>query len=152
MDWRAVVVLAHVLAAFGFVAGYVGTNLCTELARRTRSDQDRRAALLLSGRFDRWLNAPGGAAVSLSGIVALWVFGYSLTTLWIVLTVLLMAGVISLGIFYWSRFGGRVEAAVAADDWPGVRRLLTQPRVVLLSRVENASVLTVIVLMVLRPA
>src|SRR6266702_1521381 len=106
MDWRAVVVLVHVLAAFGYVAGYVGTNLCTELARRTQSDQDRRSALVISGRFDRWLNAPGGAVVSLSGILALWVFGYSLTTL----------------------------------------------RIVLLSRVENASVLTVIVLMVLRPA
>ena len=152
MDWRAVVVLAHVLAAFGYVAGYVGTNLCTELARRTRSDHDRRSALVFSGRFDRWLNAPGGAVVSLSGILALWVFGYSLTTPWVVLAAVLMAGVISLGILYWRRFGGRIEAAMAADDWPGVRRLLTEPRVVLVSRVENASVLAVIVLMVLRPA
>ena len=152
MDWRLVVVLVHVVAAFGYVAGYVGTNMCTELARRTRNDQERRSALLISGRFDRWLNAPGGAAVSLSGILALWVFGYSLTTLWVVLAIVLMAGVISVGIFYWSRFGGRVEAAMAADDWPGVRRLLTEPRVVLVSRVENASVLVVIGLMVLRPA
>jgi uncharacterized membrane protein len=152
MDWRAVAVLAHVLAAFWFVAGYIGTNLCTELARRARSDQERRSALLVSGRFDRWLNAPGGMAVSLSGIVALWVFGYSVMTPWVAVSAMLMAGVVGLGIFYWSRFGRRVESAITAGDWAGVRRLLTEPRIVLLSRVENAAVLAIVVSMVLRPA
>ena len=42
MDWRVVVVLAHVLAAFWWVAGYVGTNLCTEIARRSTTDNDCR--------------------------------------------------------------------------------------------------------------
>jgi hypothetical protein len=41
---------------------------------------------------------------------------------------------------------------MAADDWAGVRRLLTEPRIVLLSRLENAAVLAIVVLMVLRPA
>jgi uncharacterized membrane protein len=134
------------------VAGYVGTNLCTELARRARSDQECRSALLVSGRFDRWLNARGGTAVVLSGIVALWMFGYSVTTPWTLVSVTLMAGVVGLGIFYWSRFGRRVESASKADDWDGVRQLLTEPRIVLLSRVENAAVLAIVVLMVLRPA
>jgi uncharacterized membrane protein len=151
MEWRALAVLAHVLAAFWFVAGYVGTNLCTELARRARSDEERRSALLISGRLDRWLNAPGGTAVALSGIVTLWVFGYALTTLWVVLSAALMAGVVGLGIFYWSRLGRHLESAVQADDWAGVRRLLTEPRIVLLSRAENAAVLAIVVLMVLRP-
>jgi uncharacterized membrane protein len=152
MDLRAIAVLAHVLAAFWFVAGYIGTNVCTELARRARSDQERRSALLISGRFDRWLNAPGGTAVAVSGIVALWVFGYSVRTPWVLLSATLMAGVVGLGIFYWSRFGQRVESAIEADDWAGVRRLLTEPRIVLLSRAENAAVLAIVVLMVLRPA
>jgi uncharacterized membrane protein len=152
MDWRAIAVLAHVLAAFWFVAGYIGTNVCTELARRARSDQERRSALLISGRFDRLLNAPGGTAVALSGIVTLWTFGYSVTTLWVVGSATLMAGVVGLGIFYWSRFGRRVESAIEADDWDSVRRLLTEPMIVLLSRVENAAVLAIVVLMVLRPA
>ena len=78
MDWRAVAVLVHVLAAFWFVAGYVATNVCTEIARRSASDEECRAALTLSGRFDRWLNAPGGSAVAISGLLTLWVYGLPL--------------------------------------------------------------------------
>jgi uncharacterized membrane protein len=151
MEWRGVAVLVHVLAAFWYVAGYIGTNLCTELASRARTDGECRSALAFSGRFDRWLNAPGGMAVSLSGIAALWIFGYALTTPWVVLAVALMAGVVLLGIFYWSRFGRRVDSTMTADDWAGVRRLLTEPRIVLLSRLENVAVLAIVVLMVLRP-
>lgn len=151
MDWRPVAVLIHVLAAFWYVAGYVGTNLCTELARRARKDDECRTALLFSTRFDRWLNAPGGMLTSLSGLAAVWVFGYALTTPWVVLAVALVAAIVLLGIFYWSRFGRRVEAAMTAGDWPGVRALLTEPRIVLLSRLENVALLAVIVLMVLRP-
>jgi uncharacterized membrane protein len=121
-------------------------------ARTVRATVVQAASALISGRFDRWLNAPGGMAVALSGIVALWVFGYSVTTPWVALSAMLMAGVVGLGIFYWSRFGRRVELATTAGDWAGVRRLLTEPSIVLLSRVENAAVLAIVVLMVVRPA
>jgi uncharacterized membrane protein len=151
MDWRAVAVLLHVLAAFWYVAGYIGTNLCTELARRARTDEECRVALTFSSRFDRWLNAPGGTVVGLTGLAAVWMLGYALTTPWIVLSVALFAGIVLLGIFYWSRFGRRVASAMAADDWAGVRRMLTEPRIVLLSRLENVAVLGIVVIMVLRP-
>jgi uncharacterized membrane protein len=81
-----------------------------------------------------------------------WVLGYTLTTPWIALAVVLFAGIVLLGIFYWSTFGRRVASAIAADDWAGVRRLLTEPRIVLLSRLENVTVVVIVVLMVLRPA
>jgi len=152
MDWRPVAVLIHVLAAFWYVAGYVGTNLCSELARRAATDDECRTALLFSNRFDRWLNAPGGMATSLTGLAAVWVFGYALTTPWVALAIALFAGIVLVGIFYWGRFGRRVDSAVAAGDWPGVRALLTEPRIVLLSRLENIAVLAIVVLMVLRPA
>jgi uncharacterized membrane protein len=152
MDWRAVAVLVHVLAAFWYVAGYIGTNLCTELARRARTDEECRVALTFSSRFDRWLNAPGGTAVGVSGIASVWVLGYAFATPWIALSFALFAGIVLLGILYWARFGRHVESTIAADDWAGVRRLLTEPRIVLLSRLENAAVLTIVVLMVLRPA
>ncbi len=151
MDWRPVAVLVHVLAAFWYVAGYVGTNLCTELARRAATDDECRTALLFSGRLDRWLNAPGGTAVGLSGLATVWVFGYALTTPWIALAVALFAVIVLLGIFYWSRFGRRIERAMTAGNWAGVRELLAEPRIVLLSRLENVILLAVIVLMVLRP-
>ena len=45
MDWRVLVTVAHVVAAFWFVAGYVGTNVLTEVARRATTHDGRVAAL-----------------------------------------------------------------------------------------------------------
>jgi len=44
VDWRAVATEAHVLAAFWFVAGYVGTNALTEIARRAATHEASVAA------------------------------------------------------------------------------------------------------------
>jgi hypothetical protein len=151
MDWRPIVVLAHVLAAFWYVAGYVGTNLCTEIARRSTTDDDCRSAILISGRLDRLANRTGGTAVGLTGLLALVVFGYSLTTPWILASIALFAAVVLSGIFLWERFGGGVEEAAAAGDWDGVRRALNRPRAVAYGRLENVAVVVIIALMVLRP-
>jgi uncharacterized membrane protein len=151
MDWRALVVLAHVLAAFWYVAGYVGTNLCTEMARRSTSDDECRFAILISGRFDRWANRTGGTAVGLTGLLALIVFGLSLTTPWILASIVLFAAVVFGGIFLWERFRGGVEAAAAAGDWAAVRRELNAPRAIAYARLENVAVLAIVGLMVTRP-
>ena len=151
MDWRAIVVLAHVLAAFWWFAGYAGTNLCTEMARLSTTDDDCRAALHLSNRLDVLANRTGGMAVGLTGILSLLVFGYSLTTFWVWASTILFAGVIFGGIFFWGRFGGQVNAAADAADWAAVRRALSEPRIQVFSRAENVVVLVIIVLMVLRP-
>jgi hypothetical protein len=151
MDWRSIVVLAHVLAAFWYVTGYVGTNLCTELARRSTSDDDCRAALMVSDRFDVWANRTGGTAVGLTGLIALVVFGYSLTTPWILASIVLFAGVVLFGIFFWGRVAAGVGEAATVQDWTGVRRELSTPRVFITGRIENLVVLVIITLMVLRP-
>ena len=151
MDWLALVLLAHVLSAFWYVTGYVGTNLCTEMARRSTSDDECQSAILVSGRLDRWANRTGGTAVGLTGLLLLAVSGRALTTPWILASVVLFAAVVLSGIFFWHRFGGRVEAASAAIDWGGVRRALNEPRVIAYGRLENLAVLAIIVLMVLGP-
>jgi uncharacterized membrane protein len=114
MDWLALVLLAHVFSAFWYVTGYVGTNLCTEMARRSTSDDECRSAVFVSGRLDRWANRTGGTAVGLTGLLLLVVSGAPLTTPWILISIVLFAGVILAGIFLWERFGGGVEAAAAA--------------------------------------
>jgi hypothetical protein len=151
MDWRAVAVMAHVLAAFWWIAGYVGTNLCTEIARRSTTDDECRSALLISNRIDRSLNQMGGTFAGLTGLVALVVFGYSVTTPWVALSIALFALVVVGGAVFWRRFGMGIDAAVAAGDWETVRRRLRAPRIVGYSRVENLFVLAIIALMVLRP-
>jgi uncharacterized membrane protein len=151
MDWRSIVVLAHVLAAFWYVTGYVGTNLCTEMARRSTTDDECRAALMVSDRLDLWANRPGGTAVGLTGLLALWVFGYTLTSPWILASIVLFAGVVIFGIFFWERVAADVGIAARAMDWAGVRRELSTPRVFVTGRIENLVVLIIITLMVVRP-
>src|SRR5262245_24728074 len=152
MDWRPIVVLAHVLAAFWWIAGYVATTICTESARRSATDDECRGALRISDRLDVLANRTGGTAVGLTGILALVVFGYALTTPWVLASIVLFALVVFGGIFYWGRFGQAVGQAAAAGDWPGVRHALNEPRIVVYARLENVAVVVIIALMVLRPA
>jgi uncharacterized membrane protein len=151
MDWRSLVLLFHVLAAFWWIAGYVGTNLCTEFARRSTTDDDCRAALRISDRLDVLANRTGGTAAGLSGLLTLVVFGYSLTTPWVLASIVLFALVILGGITFWTRFGGQIGTAAEAGDWSRVRRELNEPRIVTYARLENVAVVVIIALMVLRP-
>jgi uncharacterized membrane protein len=151
MDWRALVILAHVLSSFWYAAGYLGTNLCTEIARRSTTDDDCRAALLVSNRIDVLANRTGGTAVGLTGLVAVWVSGYSLATPWVLASFVLFAGIVIFGIFFWERVAAGVDAAARAGDWAAVRHELSAPRVFLTGRVENLVFLAIVTLMVLRP-
>lgn len=151
MDWRALVVVAHVLSAFWFVAGYVGTNALTEVARRAATHEGRVTALALSDLFDRWLYQRGGTAVLLTGAVAWWVFGYPLTTPWILASIALIVGIALVTGLYWRGYGLRVNEAIAAGDAAATDSILTDRKAVLLSRLENLAVLAIIVVMVLRP-
>lgn len=151
VDWRPVVVLAHVLAAFWFVAGYVGTNALTEIARRAQTHEARVGALVLSDQFDRWLYQKGGTAVLVTGVLSWWFFGHSLTTPWILASIALIMGIALLTVFYWRDYGQRVNAAIGDGDAAAAQAILTEPRAVVLSRVENVAIIGIIVLMVLRP-
>lgn len=143
--------LLHVLFAFAYVAGYVATNVLTELARRTDDPAFRRSALGFSTRFDRLLNAPGGALVGLTGIATAFVFGYSLLSTWVLVAIVLFVLIVGTGIFYWARVGAVIDRAAAAGDDAAVVRELRRPRSVAVSRIENLVLLAIIVLMVLRP-
>ena len=148
---KPAVLLLHVLAAFAYVAGYVATNVLTEFARRTNDASFRREALRFSTRFDRLLNAPGGTLVALTGIAAALVYGYSLTSGWVLAAIVLYALVVATGIFFWSRVGRDIDRMAASGDDAAVQRELRRPRNVAVSRVENLVLLAIIVLMVLRP-
>ena len=139
------------LAAFAFIAGYAGTNLMTEVARRNPDPAFRRSALAFSTMFDRRLNAPGATVVGLTGLLAVWVFGYSFLAPWVVAAIVLYLVLPLLGGLFWARVGRRIDQALAADDQRTVDALLRDPRNVAVSRIENLVVLAIVVLMVLRP-
>jgi len=148
---KPIVLLLHVLAAFAYVAGYVATNVLTELARRTDDPAFRKEALRFSTRFDRLLNVPGGMLVAITGIATALVFGYSLLSSWVLVASILYVLIVVTGIFFWGRVGREVDRAAAAGDGAAVQRELRRPRNVAISRLENLVLLTIIVFMVLRP-
>jgi uncharacterized membrane protein len=144
-------VLVHVISAILYGAGYIGTNLLTEFARRSDEPVTRRNALTFSTRFDRMLNAPGGTVVSLTGLATTWAFGYSFLAFWIAAAIVLWLVLMGLGITYWRSYGKRVDTALSAGDESAVTRVLREPRSVAVSRAENVVFLILVALMVLRP-
>jgi uncharacterized membrane protein len=151
MDIERFALIGHLLAVFVFVAGYIGTNVLTEIARRASSLEERQAALAMSGRFDVWLYRRGGTAVIVSGPMVLWAFGYSITAPWVLASTALFLLFPVLGGLYWAPIGKRVDEAIMRGDDAAAASLLTAPRTVAVSRLENLALVVIIVLMVYRP-
>ena len=143
--------LLHVGGAFLFVSGYVAANALTERARRTTDESTIRSAIGFSGWFDRRLLIPFGTLTALAGLVLVPLRGYAWTAPWVVASIVLYVAVVGIGIFVWGPRGGRVETALAAGRVDEVTGLLREPRFVLLSRLENATVAVIVALMILRP-
>ncbi len=151
MSLVGLVALIHVGAALLFVAGYVGTNVLTEVARRSEDEATLRAAIGFSGIFDRRLLIPFGSVAAIAGLVLTAVNGYAWTTPWVAVSIVLYLVVMAVGIVIWGRRGGLVEAALGDGHPDVVRALLREPRYVALSRAENLAVAVIAALMVLRP-
>jgi uncharacterized membrane protein len=150
VDLAVALRFVHVLLAFAYVAGYVGTNAMTEAARRTTDDARLRTAIAWSGMFDQRLMVPASALLAFAGLATALVGGYSLTAPWLVLASVLYVAVIAVGIVLWGRVGRAIEAALRSNDLQRARALLNAPRLVLLSRGENVVVFVIVALMVLR--
>jgi len=149
-DLARLVVLLHVLAAFVYGAGYIGTNVLTEFARQTDDAVLRRQALHSSGVIDR-LTATGGTAAGVTGVIAVFAFGYSLLTPWVLAAIALYVVIVATGIFFWGRIGREIDQALTAGDDGRVTALLHSPLNIAISRGENILFVVLITLMVLRP-
>ena len=101
MSFGALMALFHVGGALLFVAGYVATNVLTELARRSTDEPTLRAALGFSGWFDRRLLIPFATLSALAGLALVVARGYAWTAPWIVASTLLYLAVMLVGIFVW---------------------------------------------------
>jgi hypothetical protein len=150
--FKALVLVAHVGSSFWFVIGFVAAGVLTELARRAATAEERRYLLGLSGRFDGWFQIPGGTFVGPTGLVAVFVLGHGWTEPWVLISIVLFAGVSFGGAVIWRRRSMRTRAALDAGDDAQVRAILADPRAVAQSWLERAAVAVIVVLMVLRPA
>lgn len=152
MSIVGLIALIHVGSALLYVAGYVGTNVLSEIARRTDDEPTLRAAIGFSGVFDRRFLIPFGTIGGIAGLALTALNGYAWTAPWVVGSVVLYVLVVGIGIVVWGRRGGLVEAALARDRLDEVRTVLREPRYVALSRAENLVVAAIVALMVLRPS
>jgi uncharacterized membrane protein len=124
--------------------------MLTEFARRTDDTVLRRHALHSSGVLDR-LNVAGGSAAGVTGVIAVFAFGYSLLTPWILAAIALYVIIVATGIFFWGGVGREIDRALTAGDDGQVSALLRSPLNVAISRGENVLFVVLIALMVLRP-
>ena len=144
------VLLLHVLAAFVYGAGYVGTNVLTEQARRTDDSEARRYALRFSGVLDR-LNVFGGSLAGITGILAVFLLGHSLVAPWVLAAIALYVLIVGTGILFWGHIGREIERAIGSGDETTAIALLRSSRNIAVSRVENILFVALVSLMVLRP-
>ena len=129
MTLITLVALVHVLSALLYVAGYAGTNLLTEVARRSADEPTLRAAITFSGVFDRRLMIPFGTGVGLSGLLLAVVSGYALTAPWIAASIVLYGAVIAVGIVIWGRRRPADQRGMPACD-PAARHRSPTPRAI----------------------
>jgi uncharacterized membrane protein len=152
MDFvRPILALVHVGSALLYVTGYASTKTLTILAVAESDATRRRVILGLGDKFDFRFQILGGTLVALSGIPLAIANGYDLTQRWIVLAIVINAILIFIGAGIWRRRSIAVREALDAGDDGRVMMLLTEPRRRLLGWIELVLLVTIVVLMVLRP-
>jgi uncharacterized membrane protein len=149
---RPILALIHVGSALLYVTGYASTKTLTSLAVAESDPTRRRVILGLGDKFDFRFQILGGTLVAFSGIPLAVASGYDLTQRWIVLAVVINVILIFIGAGIWRRRSMAVRDALVAGDDGRVVTLLTEPRARLLGWIELALLITIVALMVLRPA
>jgi Predicted integral membrane protein (DUF2269) len=153
MDFiRPILALIHVGSALMYVTGYASTKTLSALAVTETDALRRRVILGLGDKFDFRFQILGGTIVALSGLPLAIANGYDLTQRWIVLAVAINATLIFIGAGLWRRRSIAVREALDAGDDARVVTLLTEPRARILHWIELILLVTIVALMVLRPA
>ena len=70
---------------------------------------------------------------------------------WVVASTALFVLFPVLGGLYWAPIGERIDAAIARGDDAAAAAMLTAPRTVAVSRLEDVALVVIVVLMVFRP-
>ena len=149
---RPVLALVHVGTAFLYVTGYLSTKTLSALAVAESDPTRRRVILGLGDKFDFRFQIVGAMLVGPSGFFLALINGYNLTQVWVPLSIIIWSAISFIGAGIWRRRSMAVRAAQDAGDDDRVRSLLTDPRARLIGWIELVLVITIVALMVLRPA
>jgi uncharacterized membrane protein len=163
MNLYSILKLAHVLAAFWFIAGIIGRQLIRAHARSSQDIHDFAELSRMAGRFESLMVIPGNLAVILVGIPLALVGGWPIlgflqggSSNWLLVTnLILVLGFFTVPLIFIPRgkiFDRVLQSALAAGQiTPELRASLDDPVVKYTHWAENAGLLIIIVLMVLKP-
>lgn len=148
---RPILALVHVGSSFLYITGYASTKMLARLALAQPDPTRRRLIMGLGDKFDFRFQIVGAALVGPSGFFLAVVNGYTRAQAWVPLSIIVWSAISFIGAGFWRRRSMAVRAAQDAGDEARVVGLLTDPRARLLSWIELALIVMVVVLMVLRP-
>ncbi len=140
----------HVVSAIVLLAGVIGGNVLGVMARRATGLDQRRAIVALGAPFERMTTLAVPLTV-ISGLVALVVFGYSITDLWVLATGAVILALVAIPIVFWNKVGPQVHDALDRGDDSAAAALMRDPRAVTVGRIEIGLGFVIVALMVFRP-
>ena len=149
---RPILALVHVGSALMYVTGYASTKTLSALAVAESDPTRRRVILGLGDKFDFRFQIVGAMLVGPSGFFLALANGYNLAQVWVPLSIVIWSAISFIGAGIWRRRSMAVRAAQDAGDDARVHTLLTEPRARIIGWIEFALVITIVALMVLRPA
>ena len=159
MDWLALLLkLAHVVAAFALVTGFVGRGILLSRAARAADVEQQHLLAGAAAPFETAVRM-SSAGVIVLGLATAWAQGYEwlgLTTPWMLLSVLLVVPMIVLVPAVFVPRGRVFEAEMAAarrvgEITDGLRRAWADPAVAFARRYELFGTGLIVALMVLKP-
>ena len=140
----------HVVAAIFLLGGVIGGNILGEKARRAPDLERRRDVVALAAPFELMTTVAVPVTV-VSGLVTLWLFGYSVTDFWVLTTGAVIVVIVMIQVLFWNKVGPQVHDALGRGDDATALRLMRDPRAVRIGRLEVALGFVIVALMVFRP-
>lgn len=140
----------HVVSAIFLLGGVIGGNVLGEMARRAPDLERRRDVVALGAPFERMTTIAVPVTV-ISGLVTMLLFGYPITSLWILATGAVIVVIVAIQVLFWNKVGPRVHDALGRGDDPAALALMRDPRAVMIGRVVDGLGFLIVALMVFRP-
>ncbi len=141
----------HILAAIGWVGGVIMGQVQGARVARTQDPQ----RFLAYAEEQSWLGkrfyAPMAVVVLVAGIAMVIISGWEFTDLWIIIGLVLFAATVTLGMAFLTPLGDKIVAGLRSGD-PEAAGVPDQvKRITLLSQIDLAILVLVVINMVVKP-
>ena len=145
-----VVLFIHVASAIVLVGGSVASNVLGGLARRA-GDLERRRTLVAAGAPFSRMTTIAVPVTTVTGLITLYLFGYSVTELWVLGTGAVILVLAAIQILYWNKVAPQIHEALNSGDDDTAVTLMRDPKGIAFGRLEVGLGFLIVALMVIRP-